>query len=439
MLTFTAWLAFAAQTPAATPDPCTDETRCVATGAAQIFAYADRLFDAGDYSAAEQFLLAVTADKHRELRAEAWFRIAAVREKTGDLAGSAKALRAVLAEQPEAQRARLELARILSRMGDAKAAAAELGTAQAAGLPPEVEQTVRQFRTSLAPARRRGLSLELASGPDSNINRATASQYVDTIIAPFELDPDARRRSGLGISSSVQGWSSDRLGPLDLLSRATLRADVFPSATRFNDFQLSADSGPQWQGRWGRLRPSLLVERRWFGGKGYEFGVGGQIGWQAPLGAKTMLELAGSHIRQTIDRNRFQSGWRSSANLSLSRLIGNVVTVRGTARYGALAARAKAESLDQYGADALIAGRLGDVTLFAEAGYTRTKGRAALFLFGKARRDSRVDLGAGAVFNEMTLGGFAPLVRVSYSHSTANIAIYDYRRTRLDIGFSRSF
>lgn len=435
-------LALAAQFPqppvSTIADPCAGDQHCVTTGAAQLFALADRMFAAGDAAGAEQILTALLQDRIPEVRAEARFRIAALRESAGDLAGAARSLRALLAEQPSAQRARLELARILGRMGEAKAASTEIDVARRAGLPKEVEQTVRQLSTALAPPRRRGLSLELAGGPDSNINRATASQFVDTIIAPFELDADARQRSGVGFAGSLQGWSQNRLGPLDLMSRATLRAELFDKS-RFNDIQLSADSGPQWQGSWGRLRPSLTVERRWYGGRGYEFGYGVQLGWQAMVGKRTQAEVGASHIRQSIDINRQQDGWRSNLNLSLTRALGSVTTVRGTIRLAALDARVKPESLHQWGVDGLVATRIGAVTMFAEAGYTRTRGLAPLFLFGKRRSDRRVDLGGGMVFSTVSLAGFAPLLRISHSDSRADIALYDYRRTRLDIGFTRNF
>lgn len=419
-------------------EPCNAQDGCITAGAAQVFALADQLYAAGDLAGAEAALGAITQDKHVELRAEAWFRIAAVREKRGDLGGAAAALRQVIAEQPQAPRARLELARLLSLMGQKDAARAELAGAQQIGLPAEVAATVRQFSTSLAPPRRRGLSVELASGADSNINRATTSPFVDTIIAPFTLDPESRRQSGIGFSASVQGWSQNRLASLDLMSRATLRADLF-AKSRFNDIQLSADSGPQWQGRWGRVHPALLVERRWYGGTGYAFGYGGQLGWQAALSQRLGAELGLSFVHQSIDRNRFQDGWRTNANVSLSRRWGAATTVRGTVRYGALDARAEAESLDQFGADALVASRLGAVTLFGEAGYTLTRGRAPIFLFGRRREDRRFDLSAGALFPRWAVGGFAPLVRLSRTNSKADIQLYDYRRTRLDLGVSRSF
>lgn len=417
---------------------CVAEDGCVTTGAAQLFALADKLFAAGDAAGAANILVALTQDKHSELRSEARFRLAAVREKMGDLAGAAKALRDLLAEQPGANPARLELARILSLMGEAKSAQAELAAAERAGLPAEVEQTVRRFSNSLAPPRRRGISLEFASGPDSNVNRATGSQYLDTIIAPFVLDADARRRSGVGFSASGQAWMRNGVGAIKWLSQASLRADLFDKA-RFNDIQAGIDSGPQFNGRLGLIRPALLVERRWYGGRGYASGWGASLGWQVLLGDKIQAGFGAARVRQRVDRNRFQDGWRSNVNLTLSRALGKSTTARATVRWGALDAKVKPESLRQWGGDMLIANRFAGFTAFVEAGYTHTRGLAPLFLFGKERRDRRIDLSAGIILSKLRLGGFSPLLRITHTDSKAAIQLYDYQRTRLDIGFTQSF
>ena len=79
------------------------------------------------------------------------------------------------------------------------------------------------------------------------------------------------------------------------------------------------------------------------------------------------------------------------------------------------------------------------VTAYVDFGYTRTRGLAPLFLFGKTRHDWRIDLTGGIILDKVRLAGFSPLIRVTHSDSQANIALYDYHRTRLDFGISRSF
>src|SRR3954451_15009927 len=210
----------AAAPPSTAADPCAGQRNCQQLTAAQLFAAADELAGKSDLAGAAQLLEALTQDPHPELRAEARFRLAAVREKLGDLKGAVQALRELLAEQPNANPARLELARILSRLGKTDEAKKQVAAAEAWGLPPEVEQNVRRFASTLRTTKRRGLTVEATAGPDSNVNRSTSSLFIDTIIAPFELDPDARRQSALSFTGSVRGYSRDRIGGITLLSDA---------------------------------------------------------------------------------------------------------------------------------------------------------------------------------------------------------------------------
>ena len=403
-----------------------------------MFAAAEDLAAQGDLAGAAQLLEALTQDPHAELRAEARFRLAAVREKLGDLPGAAQALRDLLAEQPGANPARLELARILSRLGDAKGAKSQLAAAEAFGIPRDVEQNVRRFASTLRTTKRRGLTVELTAGPDSNVNRSTSSLFIDTIIAPFELDADARRQSAIGLTGSLRGYSRDRIGGITLLSDAGLRADL-STKPRFNDIQLALDSGPEIAAGRARLRPSVQYERRWFGGDSFSTGIGGQFELLAPLGTKAQLSLSGSHLHQAIAKNAGQDGWRTTLNADVTRTLGGATSARLSLRYGALAARVNAESLRQYGGGLLLAHRSRALTLFGEIDYTRTHGIEPQFLFGKTRRDHRWDVVDGAIFNRANVAGFTPLVRVTHSDSRANIVLFDYRRTRLDVGITRSF
>ena len=438
-LSAAASLAAAAAPSTAASDPCAGQQHCQQLTAAQMFAAADDLAAQGDLAGAAQLLEALTQDPHPELRAEARFRLAAVREKLGDLKGAAQALRDLLAEQPEANPARLELARILSRLGDAKAAKAEIAAAEAWGLPSDVEQNVRRFSSTLRNSiKRRGLTLELTAGPDSNVNRSTSSLFIDTIIAPFELDADARRQSALGFTGSLRGYSRDRIGGVSLLTDAGLRADL-STKPRFNDIQFVFDSGPEIGVGKARLRPAVLYERRWFGGDPFSNGIGGQVELLAPLGERAQVDLNASHVHQTVARNPGQDGWRTALSADLTSALRRATTARLSLRYASLNARVNPESLRQFGGGLLVAHQTRPLTLFGEVDYTLTHGIEPLFLFGKTRRDHRWDLTGGAIFNRVKVAGFTPLVRVTHSDSRANIVLYDYRRTRLDVGVTRSF
>ncbi|MEO7602911.1 MAG: surface lipoprotein assembly modifier [Sphingomicrobium sp.] len=419
--------------------PCDGAAECVTATPEQLFALADTLFADGDKAAAAEILRALTQDKHPELRAEARFRLAAVLESMNDLAGSAAVLRELLAEQPEANRARLELARILERMGDVKGAGKEIQRAEAIGFPPEVAVNVRRFASRLAQSpKRRGLTLELTTGPDTNINRSTTSPFIDTIIAPFELSEDARRIAGFGTTGIARFHSRDPIGPVALLTRVNGRADLYDKA-RFNDVQLSADSGPEFGIGKIRVRPSAIVERRWYGGDLYAKGLGGDVSLLAPLSARSQVELRVSRVRQDILPNRGQDGWRTAFDASFTQVLGPRTTGQLSLRHARLDARFEPESVRLWGGSALIAHEARAATLFGEIAFASAKGVEPLFLFGEERRDRRWDLTVGAIFAKVLPGGLRPLVRVTHSDSRADIVLWDFRRTRLNIGLTRSF
>jgi hypothetical protein len=418
--------------------PCAGDPSCRQASAEQLFAAADELAGKGEVAEAEALLTALTQDPNPEYRAEARFRLAVLREALGDRPGAIASLRALLHEKPNAARARLELGRLLAAEGQTGEAARELQKAQAAGLPADVARTAGRFSNLLSATRRRGASIELTAGPDSNVNRATGSAFVDTVIAPFELDADARRQSGFGTSAGMQGYSRDAIGGLTLLTRGGVRGDLFAGKSRFNDIQFYAGSGPEFKVGSGRVRPAVTVERRWFGGDRYSRGFGTALSWIMQPTARSQLELDASVVRQAIEDNDVLDGSRYAASATWDQVVGPDTQARFNLRGAVLEAKAKPESLRQAGIEAILAHDLGFANLFGNAGMTKTRGRAPLALFGKTRDDERLDLGGGLVARR-NWSGFAPLLRVTYTRSWSNIELYDYSRARLDIGVTREF
>ncbi|MGG2319926.1 hypothetical protein, partial [Salmonella enterica] len=86
-----------------------------------------------------------------------------------------------------AQPARLELAKVLAAMGREGAARRELRAAQAGGLPPDVARAVNQFAAALRSTRPFGGSVELGFSPSTNVNRATSSPTLNSVLGPLDL------------------------------------------------------------------------------------------------------------------------------------------------------------------------------------------------------------------------------------------------------------
>ena len=160
--------------------------------AAQMFEVANKALAANQTPAAEAIFRALEQDPAIDIRSEARFRHGQLLESLKRYPEAATLFRALLAEQPKAQRVRLELA----QMGHGTAARHELRLARSGSLPPQVAQMVNQFAAALRSSSPYGGSLELGIAPTDNINRATGSTTLNSIFGPLDLSADARARAG---------------------------------------------------------------------------------------------------------------------------------------------------------------------------------------------------------------------------------------------------
>jgi tetratricopeptide (TPR) repeat protein len=233
--------------------------------ATEVFALADRAMAANKPDDALTMYRALTQDPDLEIRSEARFRLGMLLSHLNRNREAAVEFRALLDEKPDAVRVRLELARVLALLGDDAAARRELRQAQAGGLPPEVSQVVSQFADALRSRKPFGASLELALVPDSNINRSTDAQTLDTIIAPLDLSDDARAQSGLGARVSGQAFLRVPLGGrLALVPRVSGQGEFYRQH-QFDDSSASALLGLEWSPGRERFQLSGGGTYRWYG------------------------------------------------------------------------------------------------------------------------------------------------------------------------------
>jgi hypothetical protein len=208
----------------------------IGLSAAQVFALADKAREKRDFATAEMAYRALSQDPNLEIRTEARFRLGMMLvDDFKRHSDAAVEFCRILDDKPAAARVRLKLARMQAALGNFTAARKELRAAQAAGLPPAVEQMVRFYSRALNARKPFGGSIELALAPDSNINRATRSNTLGTVIGDFALDKDGQAKSCLGGNFQGQGYARIGIEPgADLLVRASGSAVVYGKAG-FND------------------------------------------------------------------------------------------------------------------------------------------------------------------------------------------------------------
>ncbi|MFD1610363.1 surface lipoprotein assembly modifier [Sphingomonas tabacisoli] len=432
--------AFAAPAFAQASPACDSEKGCAAgLNAVQVFAIADRYVAAKRFSDAETLLKGLTRDPNSDYRAEARFRLSILREAQGDKQGAIEWLKALLDEKPNAGRPRLELARLLAETGDESGARRELRRAGAAGLPDDVARVVDRFATALRSSRTIGGSIEVAVAPDSNINRATSQERVDTVVAPLTLSKDARATSGVGFSLSAQGFARGKLTEtIDLLSRASVRADLY-GKSQFNDVVLTLASGPEFRLAGARVRPAAIAQRRWFGGDLYSESYGGSLNVLKPLDRVSQVEGELTLLQSNYAKAPIQDGLLSDLSIAYDRAFSPRFSTRVSVRGTRQDAKVDFLATKSVGVDLLASRAFGKQLGYVQLSGFRLSADGRDPLFGVTRNDKRFDLTGGIILRRFTWRGLAPLVRVTHTESDSTIPIYDFKRTRVEFALSREF
>jgi hypothetical protein len=419
--------------------------RSVIMSAAELFAFADKARDRGDFATAEAAYRALAANPDPDLRSEARFRLGMMlADGMKKYREAAVEFRKILDEKPHAARVRLELARMQAMLGNLGSAERELRAAEAAGLPPQVERLVRFYANALSARKPFGGSFELALAPDSNINRATRSDTLGTVGGgDLTLSKDAKARSGVGLEMRGQAYGRIGIQPnTSLLVRLSASTDFY-RASMFDDWAVGIQAGPEYTSGVDRITLSVGPSWRWYGEKPYSFGVGGSAAWQHPMGKRAQLRLEGgiSYIDNRFNDLQDATDYTLSAALdrAFSDRFGGGVQVFASRE----AARDPGYATTSGGLTAYAFREVGRTTVVVSADYSHLEADKPLFLFPGLSLSRRVENRFGAsvagTFRSLRVGSFAPLARLRWERNKSTVGLYDYKRITGEFGITSAF
>ena len=430
-----------APTPAPAPAPARgDAANSIRLTPAQLFDFAEASIRSGDFETAEQAYRALISNPDLEIRTEARFRLGLMlADGLRRYADAAVLFRRILDDKPGAQRVRIELARMQLLLGNLRSAEREFRAASAGGLPPEVEQIVRFYAQSLSATKPFGFNFEVALAPDSNINRATNTDTVGTIIGDFSLSDDAQANSGVGLSLRGQAFVRTKIDKhADLLVRASVNGDFY-RANEFDDYATVLQIGPTYNSGRDRLTFAALVGWRWFGREPFSFTYGGNAQWEHPLGKRAQLRVNGA---LTHREDRFNNS-RSADNVVLSVGVDRAISQRFGVGARVFAQRDAANdpgfSTVTAGVNTLAFREFGRTTAVLNLGYSRLEADERLTLFPERRVDNRYSASLAGTFRALKVGRFAPLLRVNYERNQSSVGINDFTRIAGEVGLTAAF
>jgi len=405
----------------------------------QALKMAENLERSGDKEGAESIYRQVRKDRDPIIRGEASFRLAHLLADRNRPQEAAIELRRLIDDQPKAGAVRIGLAQLLDRMGDIDGARRQLRAAQAGGLPPQLAQMAERYANALRARAPFGWSVEMAVAPDSNINRATRSDTLSTVIGSFDLTPGSKARSGIGMALS--GSAFTRVGVTDSLawvSRVQGNGDRYREPA-FNRLNLSASTGLEWSSGPTRVALDAGVGRSTFGGKAFQRTRQLSLRAYRPLGPRTAV--SGSLSTAKVDNriNDLQDGRSLGASLAVDRALSPRAGVQLSLSAGRFKARDPGYSTR--GREVAVGGwlDLGRWTLSASAAHGTLDADERLVLFPTKREDRYNRATIGVTARQLQLFGFSPLARFTVERNHSNVEIWDYSRRRFELGVARAF
>lgn len=392
----------------------------------------------GNRQAARAYYQALSADLSPTIREAAAIALARMDLADGDKQSAGIVIRRELDRQPKSLRLRLMLASVLVQTGEVESARHQLRSALALPLPPGLASRIGRYSDQLQTQQPISANLSVAVAPDSNINSATSADKIGTVIGDFQLTDDSKARSGFGLA-----LGGDVVRRFDL-RKVQLSLGARGMASLYRDHQFDEAIGEVFvrtDRQAGPLSVSLEINARgqW---RGYhalvrQSGIAVRTGLR--MGKRTAANLwLDAGLAQVVPNAR-QSGHYLSVDGSLERSLTPTLAMAIGPTISRYKAREPAYSMTSWGVHVDAVLDIGRATLSLGLAQRWAKADDRLALLPEARRERATDLQLGLNLRTFTFGGMAPFARLTVTNNRSNVAIYDYRRRRLEFGLSRAF
>ncbi len=378
-----------------------------------------------------------------------------------------RAFRGMLVKDPNQMRVRLELGRALFSRGNCTAPpknyvrhllgddcwAAEQHFLRVIGkdVPPQVILNVRRFIQVCRARKRAAGSLSLALAPDTNVNTSTSAQTVNIFGLPFQLDDQARAKSGIGIVGTLGAEIQRPLPWLKLfpgyVSRLRVGGLVYRreySGGEFDDSNYGIYAGPRFINRKGQFSILFQSDRRTVNGRPYSRQYGLRLegvrlltpriaaGGSAEGSRQTALGMAGPIGKAGLSWNGqgfVNYRFLPSLNFRFMGGVGRENTDRFSTRH-----RSR-----WIGAMASYDLPFGFVVTAAQQ-FFKTEFEQPNRLFSPEPPSTDLWFSRLAIFNRLIqIKGFSPSLSVIREDRDSNLTLYTYRRFRVEGGFVRVF
>lgn len=412
---------------------------------AQLLAVVERLIVEKKFHEAQPLVTALQSAPGMELPYN--FLDGLIALETGNPKAAVARFRAILADNPQHTRVRLELARALAAQGNFQAADYHLRLAQDdEGLPQEVINTIRHTRSVIRTSKDWRFGFDLGLAPDSNINSATNAETIDVNFGPTQvpltLDEAARAQSGIGVTASTFGSLR-----LPMSENTSIVSDLDASMVNYqgknlDDYTVQIASGPEFRlSERASVTGQAVGLYRLYGGKVAARQAGAKLGMQFDLSSSQRAGVQLDVRRTDSDFGDGYNGWQYGAVGTFEQVIArsflasaSVFARRDDMKLASYANNSTGFSLGiggelPWGINAGVSGGVSVARYDEPQFFFSTEDRS------DTRYQGRIYLG----LRSFRWHGFSPSVEYGYSSVDTNYALYESSRHRFEFKLARYF
>ena len=359
-----------------------------------------------------------------------------VRQRRYDEA--ADVFRKVLTLNPDFVPSRVELAKILYRIGDTGAAQHHFRAIELGSDDTGLRRFAQSFLDRMERQRPYGFSGYISLLPSTNINRGTGNET----FGGWTIDEASRRKGGVGVAAGLDGhyrWTIDERSGF-VLSGA-IDAKKYSGASDLDELGLTTSLAYLRRLGGVQLRAGPVAEYRFVAWKPHLARYGVSAGAQVPLGSRTSLATGVSLLRQDFSTQDNRDGWLAYGSATARHMLSPSLGVSVTA--GFTVERTRADRLDHN--DFRLGFQLdkewtGGLITSAFASY-ETHRYLGPFIPGTqtSRRDAKWSLGGRLAHRSLSFRGFAPELKYEFTRQHSNIGFHDYSSHDVGVTLTRRF
>lgn len=359
--------------------------------------------------------------------------------RQGHLRKAEAMFRAILAEHPGFEPARVQLVIVLNQLGDP---AARKETRRLAETTQDSRLRQRLARSEVAKGRseKSGVQFRFAILPSSNLTGGPKTETVVIGGLPFHLDPASREAAGTGLGLGLVAWQSWALSrDWQLTLSGSVDRRIYDTEAKPDETEVGARLMLAHKASWGGLSFGPKSAVLFQDGALMRRQVG--VGLEAAVlsGKKVRLSFSAEVLRQNFPEAAFRDGTLSRALIGIrwasnrdAAVFLNLPIERETAQADHLS------HLD-VGIELGIQFRRGPVGVVLSVAANRDRYDGVYPGFDIAREDKVSRLRLSLSHDKINWQGMVPELSISRTHQDSNIPLHDSWTTDVGITLIKRF